>query len=335
MAGPNAYLAVGRGLDQFVRPEKMAELKSLVNLTAPPVVPKEEAGYARALREAKAEIVITGWGAPRLTRTVQKENPQLKYMCNMTGAVRGMLDKDCIEAGLLVTNWGNLIGPTVAEGALMGILSCLRRTTEVAFLMHQEKGWRKGDQKDVQSLFHQKVGLHGFGIIAQNLVELIRPFKCDISTYSPNAPDASLAKYGVKRERDLKSLYSKNHVISIHASNTPENRHIVNAEILASMQDGAVLVNTARGAIVDTAALIAELKRGRIQASLDVYDPEPPPPDSPLRGLLNCQLTCHTAGPTPDRMVDFGDAAIDNVRRYVSGQPVERVVDAKKYDLIT
>ena len=63
--------------------------------------------------------------------------------------------------------------------------------------MHQEKGWRDGAQKDVESLFYQTVGLHGFGTIAQNLVELLAPFKCDISTYSPHAPDTVLQEYGV------------------------------------------------------------------------------------------------------------------------------------------
>ena len=84
-----------------------------------------------------------------------------------------------------------------------------------------------------------------------------------------------------------------------------------------------------------TFALIDELKTGRIYASLDVYEKEPLPEDSPLRGLLHCQLMCHSAGPTPDSMVMFGEAAIDNIERYVNGEPVERVVDARLYDLIT
>ena len=70
-------------------------------------------------------------------------------------------------------------------------------------------------------------------------------------------------------------------------------------------------------------------------ASLDVYEQEPLPADSPLRGLLNCHLTPHTAGPTPDRYVDFGRAAIDNIRRYLRGEPLMHRVDMRIYDLIT
>lgn len=173
------------------------------------------------------------------------------------------------------------------------------------------------------------------GVIAQELVKLLVPFKCDIATYSPHAPDNVLEEYGVRRTSDLATLYAENHIISVHASNTPENRHIVNAEVLAGMHDGAVLVNTARGAIIDTDALIAELQKERIFASLDVYEEEPIPVDSPLRGLRNVHLTCHTAGPTPDRMVDFGDAAVDNIRRYIEGEELTNVVTPEKYDLIT
>lgn len=328
----NAVLTMARAVDQFITPAQMERLKGLVDLTYPETVPKDEAGYSALLKETDAEITITGWGSPLLTTGVMDANPQLKYMAHMTGTVRAMVEKACIERGLLVTNWGNLIGPTVAEGALMAILSCLRQTTEVAFLMHRDKGWRARNE---QSLFRKKVGLYGFGNIAQELVALLAPFHCDIETFSPYTDDETLAAHGVRRQPDLKRLFAENRVLSVHAANTEETYHTVNAEMLGAMQDGAVLVNTARGAIIDTDALVAELKTGRIYASLDVYEKEPLPEDSPLRGLLNCQLTCHSAGPTPDSMVFFGEAAIDNIERYVNGRPVERVVDTRLYDLIT
>jgi phosphoglycerate dehydrogenase-like enzyme len=139
----------------------------------------------------------------------------------------------------------------------------------------------------------------------------------------------------VERVGDLKALYASNDVISIHTGNTPENFHIVNAGILGAMQDGAVLVNTARGAIIDTDALVAELRRGRIFAALDVFEEEPLPEDSPLRGLENCLLIPHQAGPTSDRMVDTGRLCIDNIRRYLAGEePINQLTPAR-YDSMT
>jgi len=330
-----ALMVVGRNVGQFLTDDMMNELHDMLELTVRNGESLDEQDYAQALADVEAEIVITGWRSPLLTQFVVSQNPQLKYMCNLTGSVRPMVSREVVAKGLLVSNWGNLIGPTVAEAALMGMLSCLRRSVRVAFLMHHEKGWRGNGPKDVESLFSQKVGLHGFGNIAQILVRLLDPFECDISAYDPYASDEVFKRLGVRRVDTLETLYAQNKIVSIHAPKTEDTFHIVNADILAKMQDGAILINTARGALIETDALIAELKTGRISASLDVYEQEPLPEDSPLRGLLNCQLTPHTAGPTPDRMVDFGRAAIENIDRYGKGEDVMHVVDLRTYDLIT
>ena len=181
---------------------------------------------------------------------------------------------------MLITNRGGLIGATLAEGALIAILSCLRRTTCVSFLVHHEKGWQTRNE---ESLFKRKVGLHGFGNIAQNLVKLLAPFGCHFETFSPYTPDSVLVRYGVRRQDSLKSLFANNWIVSMHAPNTLDTYDIVNVEILDAMQDGVVLVNTSRGALIDTDALVAELKTGRIYASVDVYEKEPLPTDSELR----------------------------------------------------
>jgi phosphoglycerate dehydrogenase-like enzyme len=331
----NGLMVVGRSLEQFMTESMRAELEGHLNLTDCTGQRLDEKAYSGALREAGAEIVITGWSSPLLTQRIVDQNPQLKYLCNLTGSVRPMVTREVVSAGMLVTNWGNLIGPTVAEAALMGMLSCLRRTVQIAFLMHRDKGWRDEGPKEVESLFYQRVGLHGFGNIAQILVGLLAPFKCQISAYDPYVKDGVCEALGVRRVHFLKQLYAENKLVSIHAPKTDETYHVVNEEILAAMPDGAILVNTARGALIDTDALVAQLKTGRMMASLDVYEQEPLPKDSPLRGLLNCQLTPHTGGPTPDRMVDFGHAAIENIARYLRGESVQHRVDLRTYDLIT
>ena len=331
----NTLVAVGRAWDQFMTSEMVDELGEIVGLTMHNGERLDEEAYAKALSETQAEIVMTGWSSPLLTVEVMKVNPQLKYLCNLTGAVRRMVTKEAIEAGLLVSNWGNLIGPTVAEAALLAMLSCLRRSVEVAFLMHQEKGWRSGNDQRVESLFYQTVGLHGFGNVAQHLVKMLAPFKCEISAYDPYLSDDVFENAGVRRILDLNALYSENRIISLHGPKTDETYHVVNAKLLQFMQDGAILVNTSRGALIDIDALISELKTGRISASLDVYEEEPLPSHSELRGLLNCQLTPHTGGPTTDRYVDFGRAAIENIRKYVNGEAVDHVVDVQTYGRIT
>ena len=294
----------------------------------------ESAVLARRLSETGADVLVTCWYTPKLTLEGYRANPRLRYLCHMSGTVKGIVARECISGGLLVTNWGDVISRTVAEAALMMILAALRRVAAYQVEMHERGSWRL---KHVRpgSLFERRVGLHGLGAIARELVRLLGPFGCRIEAYSPHAPDRVFEELGVVRQRSLRDLYATNDVVSVHASDTPENRHVVNADVLAAMPDGAVLVNTARGAVIDTGALLKELRSGRIHAALDVYEKEPLPPDDPLREIEDLILFPHEAGPTDDRKVDMGRLAVRNVRRYLSGERPEHVVTADRYELMT
>ncbi len=314
--------------------EEMAALCSLVR--APEDIGKmTPERYARLLAESGAEIVVTSWGSPKLTLAALRAAPSLKYMIHLAGTVKAYVEKEAIEAGLIVTNWGGAIARTVAEAALMMILCALRRVTAYQMELHVRKGWRSPHDNEVRSLFERSVGIHGLGTISKELIRLLKPFGVRIEAYSPHAPDSDFEELGIIRQRSLRDLYAGNDVISVHASKTSENHHIVNTEILAAMKDGAVIVNTARGAVIDTEALVAELKKGRIQAAMDVFEKEPLPPDHPLRGMENCLLLPHCGGPTPDRQVDMGRQGLRNLKRYIAGEPLDAVITPAKYDLIT
>ncbi len=319
---------------RVITPDVLARIKALGEVIQRTDLPPGAAdAYIEVLREAQPEILVTCWGSPKLTMDAWRACPGLKYLCHCAGTVRGVVDREGIAAGLLVTNWGRTIAHSVAEGALTMTLAALRKVSGYVRLL-ERGGWQASDFEG-EGLFGQKIGLHGFGAIAQEYARLLEPFGCEISAYSPHCPDDVLARYGVRRETDLARLYAANRVVSVHASKTAENFHAVNAEILAGMQDGAILVNTARGAVIDEAALLAELRKGRIWAALDVFEKEPLPADSPLRTLPNCLVLPHCAGPTPDRRQDMGRHALENLTRYVNGQPVTDIVTAEKYDLIT
>jgi phosphoglycerate dehydrogenase-like enzyme len=300
-----------------------------------PVVRRQRSDELLAvLREVQPEILVSFWNTPTVPAAALRDVPALRYICHLGGTVRHHVARELIAGGVLVSNWGTIISRTIAEAALMMVLNGLRLITEVTLEMHVRRGWRL-DEKQHRSLFERSVGLHGLGPIAQDLVPLLAPFHCKVSAYSPHCPDEVFEKLAVAKVGDLRTLYASNDVISIHTGDTPENHHIVDAELLAAMPDGAVLINTARGGIVDTDALVAELRTGRIAASLDVFETEPLPADSPLRGLENCQLIPHMAGPTLDRRVDCGTLAVDNIARYLRGEPVLFPVSLHKYDTAT
>jgi len=108
-----------------------------------------------------------------------------------------------------------------------------------------------------------------------------------------------------------------------HAPTLPETHHMIGARELALMPDGAVLINTARSWLVDSAALLEELRTGRIDAALDVFDEEPLPPDNPFRGLPNVLLTPHQAAATVECYFEMGEITINEIEHYASGRPLQ------------
>lgn len=328
------YPAPGRYELFFPEETLMKELKSLVEYTR--LAPTRDEAVAHPEYEEKlyeAEILLTGWGTPPLPEDLATRG-KVKYICHVTGEMRRMVPRVLLEQGILVTNWGNSISRTVAEAALMMILGCLRRVKLVQDEMHIRKGWRPTSTYPV-SLFERRVGLFGFGAIAQALVPLLKPFDVTIRAYSPNVPDEVFERLGVERAHSLEELFRTCEIISVHAAKTPANINAINEDLLKLLPDDGVIVNTARGSIINEEDLANQMKAGRLWAALDVYDREPLAPDSPLRGLDRVLLFPHQGGPTLDRYIDVGRHVIANIRRYLNGEPLEAQVTLKHYDLAT
>ena len=289
--------------------------------------------YSFAIKESGAEVIVTGWNSPFLSHQTYLENPQLKYLCYVAGGVRSCVDSKAIEAGLIVTNWGDRVARSVAEGTLMMILAGLRKVASHQVEMHVRKGW--GREAMPEGLFYQRVGLLGLGAIAREVVNFLKPFECQVYAFDPYVPEDVFHALNVIRLNSAQRLFETCRIISIHASKLDENYHIVNRDIISRLEDGGLIVNTARGSIIDTEALIAELKTGRIHAALDVFEEEPLSDNSELRGLENCLLIPHQAGPTPDRWVDMGNLAVENIENYIAGRDIKYVVTPEKFKLMT
>ncbi len=319
----------------IVNDEAKAKLESLGNVSYRLELNSEtsEWGYSQTIADSNTDIIVTCWDSPRLSYKIYQENPQIKYLCHVAGEVRPYVDLDCIKAGLLVSNWGKLIGKNVAEGALMMILAALRRTTYFQMEMHIRKGW-SGNRKP-EGLLYQRIGLFGFGSIAQELVKLLQLFDCKISAYDPFVADDVFERLKVTRLNSVEQLFQTCRIISVHAAKTPETHHIISKNLLSKLEDGGIIINTGRGAIIDTEAIIDELKTGRIEAALDVFEMEPLEAKSELRGLENCLLMPHLAGPTPDRWIDMGNLAVANIENFINGREVLYSVPLEKYELMT
>lgn len=284
--------------------------------------------FAQTLSRIDPEVVVGCWKTPSFPDTLPS---RLRYVCYLAGSVKRLNLKTHIERGLLLSNWGNSISAVVAEGALFQILSCLRRGPEWNIGMHQRGAW-KDETTQTASLLGRKVGLHGFGKVARELVGLLRPFSAQVSVFAPDVTPAAERDWGVRRAASLDALFAENDVVVEVAPLIPETFRSVQERHLRLLRPGCVFVNVGRGDVVDEDALIRVAKEGKVMFGLDVFSVEPLPPDHPLRGLLNVSLTPHLAGPTNDRRADAGAWALRNLRAYAAGQPLAGQITAGNYE---
>ena len=271
------------------------------------------------------------WKTPPLPATLP---PRLRYVCYLCGSVRRLVSRAQLERGLLVTNWGGSISRIVAEWALFHILSCLRRATHWTLAMHNEGGWKNGGT-ETASLFGRRIGLHGFGQIARELVQLLRPFNVTITSFAPDLTPQIEAMHGISRAPSLEALFAENDIVVELAPLNPDTEGVVQEKHLRLIRPGGVFVNVGRGAVVNEAALLRVAQEGIIMIGLDVYGVEPLPVDSPFRGLRNVTLTPHIAGPTTDRRRDAGGFAVENLAAYATGRPLQAVITPAGYDTST
>jgi phosphoglycerate dehydrogenase-like enzyme len=218
---------------------------------------------------------------------------------------------------------------TVAELALL-LAGVASRRVIAGDRMVREGRW--GTQEmlfgggGVNELAGKTLGIVGFGRIGRELAKRARAFDMRV-IYT----DVVAAEDTDVERRALDDLLAESDVVSLHAPLTPETKHLVNEEIIARMKPGAVLVNTARGPLVDADALANALRSGRIRAAaIDVFDPEPPPPDSPLLGLDNVVLSPHMAGVAQESIMRILGAALENCLRVARGEDPHDVITAPR-----
>ncbi len=304
----------------------MAELTDRLEVWEHPAPPPEE--YYARLRELKPTVVVGGWGTPRLPEPAPEG---LAYVCYLGGSLKGIVSRAHLEAGLPVTNWGNSISRTVAEHAMFLVLAGLRRARFWNVTMQEERGWG-AERAETASLFGRRVGVHGFGFIAREFVRLLQPWGCEVSCYAPWMGSALLAEHGVQSMDTLDDLFAQNEVVVGLAPLFDGTRDSIGEAQLRRLGEGGVFVNVGRGHVVDEAAVARVAAEGKIHVGMDVYREEPLPADSPLRGLPNVFLTPHMAGPTHDRRQDAAAFALNNLRAFAAGQPLQAVVTPEIYD---
>ncbi len=286
------------------------------------------------------DVLITSWGARATPAALAAGPGSLQYICHLTGGMREFIPLELVESAIPVTNWGNAQARAVAEGAVLLLLASLKGlrqridTIEAGDWRPPEEGFHSGMMWDLP------LGVYGYGFIGRTFVDMVRPFGPRIRIFDPFAtdlPDDS------ERVESLQALFTGSRAVAIHAGWTEETAGSVTAELLAQLPDGGILINTARGAIVDQQALFAELERGRLRAGLDVLvPPEQLADEHPARRWPNLVLTAHSLSqPFPkdyvaeDAFEPMHHICLDNVRRHLAGESLNFRMDRARYELST
>jgi phosphoglycerate dehydrogenase-like enzyme len=318
---PQALFAMtAENVPHIFPPDVLARLRESVAID-PGVVAEDFTDPRVQDTLARTEVLVTGWGCPRLDTAVLDAAPKLRAVLHSAGSVKGLVTPGLWRRGIAVSSAAAANAVPVAEYTLAMILLAGKDVLAARDRLRTERaspGW--GLVPGIGN-HGRRVGVVGASRIGRKVIELLRPFDLRVSLTDPYVDEAGAAALGVPL-LPLDELLRTSDVVSVHAPDTPETRHLIGRRELALMPDGAVLINTARGGLVDHDALIAELRTGRIGAILDVTDPEPLPVDSPLYDLPNAFVTPHLAGSQGNEASRLGLAVAEEAERFGGGQPL-------------
>ncbi len=327
---PQAVLLMDQGsFASAFPPAVLARLTELVDLVLDhPVTDLADVADADL---AGVEVVISGWGSASVVPH-RARLPQLRAVVHSAGTVKHLVDLPMLQDGIQVSTSTALNAIPVAEFAQAAIVLALKRVPAVlpAFA---SRSLHRSALPQGPGAYDSVVGLIGASRVARAMKPWLDLLQVQVLVHDPYLSTGDAAELGWTPVA-LDALMASSDVVSVHAPSTAETRHMIGATQLAAMRDGSTLINTARGALIDHEALTAELLTGRIDAILDVTDPEPLPDDHPLWQAPNVWLTPHLAGSQAQEIARLGSGAVDEVERLVTGQPLERPVLAQTWDRI-
>jgi len=263
-----------------------------------------------------------------------RQAARLKWVHTTSAGVGQLMYPEFRSSGIILTNASGVHAPNMAEH-IAGMVVAMARDFPGAMRFQAQRKWAQQEIWDGPARPRELSGsvalLVGFGAVGRAVAERLRGFGMHIWAVTRSGKaDASLAERVFPATQLNAALPGADYVI-LAAPETPETHHLIGAEQLAAMKPSAILVNVARGSLVDQAALIASLEKRAIGgAALDVASPEPLPPDNPLWSLENVFITPHTSGISERLWPRETDLLIDNLGRWFRGEPLRNRVDLER-----
>ncbi len=267
----------------------------------------------------QVEVVVLPFGVPPSRMPVLSKLPRLRLIQLMSAGAEHAIS--FVPPGVTLCNARGVHDPAVAEWIMAVILAQTRQLPR--FVAAQLAGtW---DPVRSESLVGQTVLIVGYGSIGEAVERMLAPFGVTVERVARHA------RPGVSGMDDVPAALPRADIVILLVPVTSVTTGLVDARFLAQMHDHALLVNAARGSIVDTDALLAELRSGRLRAALDVTDPEPLPAGHPLWSAPGLLLTPHVAGAMTTAMPRVMTVVRDQLARYAAGEPLLNIVGEQGY----
>lgn len=267
---------------------------------------------------ADIDVLLTSWGCPQLNEELLAHAPRLRAVFYAAGSVQKLVTQAVWERDIAVVSAKHGIAERVAEFATSIIFLSLKHFWRYEHAIRAEGAWVR--RWPVPGTVASTVGLVSLGSVGHLVAERLAGSDLSVVAYDPYAADG-LAERANCALVALDQLFEMSDVVSLHAPLLPDTAGMISAQLLASMKEGATLINTSRGGVLDHEALVTVLaERPDLTAVLDVTDPEPPPPGSPLYSLPNVVMTPHIAGNLSRERRALGRGIAREVERFARGE---------------
>ena len=231
------------------------------------------------------------------------------------------------ERGIPVCNVPDYCIDEVADQTLSFVLALTRSVVPNCLLLRSGKWGLAVPLSEMRNLRDLTVGVVGLGRIGREVVRRLLAFKCQVLAFDPALPAAEIAKLGCQ-SASLQEVLTGCDLLTLHCPSTPETRKLINAESIAGMKKGVLLVNVSRGDLVDTPALVAALQTGQVAAAaLDVFDPEPLPADHPLLKMDNVVVAPHIASTSVKAVRTLRESVARIAAAAIQGKPLPNIVN--------
>ncbi len=320
------YLLNANAYDMIYGATERAQIKQLVEICAPPQTAESVSANPAVL--SNVEVIFSGWGMSRLDTDFLAAAPRLKAVFYGAGSIRSFATDAAWERGIVITSAYAANAVPVAEYTLAATLFSLKHAWY--YIIGAKQAGAYPPRKPMPGGYGSTVGLISLGMIGRMVAERLKAFDLHIIAYDPYVSAEAGAALGVEMV-SLDEIFARADVVSLHTPWLPETEGMITGTHLAAMKSGATFINTARGAVVREAEMIAVLQqRPDLYAVLDVTYPEPPEPGSPLYTLPNVLLTPHIAGSLDGECRRMGQYMVEELRRYVAGEPLKWAITRER-----